>query len=230
MPQGLEHANHRKRVRTRFLNEGLDSFAEHEMLELLLFYAVARKDVNLLAHRLIDRFGSLADVLDAPYGELCKVPEMGENAAVLIKLITQLGRKYEESICRDIEIVNSIEDAATLLRPRFTGKTTEELWALCLDGKGKVLGVHLLASGSMNLTIVNNRKLIETAINSECSCIILAHNHPSGVAIPSCDDEQATRGFSAILAAMGVSLADHLIFARGEKDYVSMRDSGLLKG
>ena len=230
MAERFDHAEHRKRMKTRFLSEGLDNFAEHEALELLLYYAIARKDVNPLAHQLVNRFGSLANVFDAPYSELIKVPGVGENTAVLIKLMTQLSRKYEVSANADRSIVNTVEDAAELLRPQFVGKTDEELWMLCLDGKGKVLGLRMLASGSMNLSTVSTRKLMETVISTQCSCVVLAHNHPSGIAYPSSEDVEATRFFVASLKTVGVMLADHLIFAKGDTDFVSMKDSGLLGG
>ena len=230
MAEKLDHADHRKRMRARFLSEGLDNFAEHEALELLLYYSIARKDVNPLAHQLVDRFGSLAAVFDAPYNELMKVPGVGENTAVLIKLITQLSRKYQVSANSGISIVNTIEDAAILLRSRFVGKKDEELWMLCIDGKGKVLATRMLASGSMNMSTVNIRKLVEAALSTDCSCVVLAHNHPSGLAVPSLEDQEATKHFAAALKTVGVMLADHIIFAKGETDYVSMKLSGLMEG
>ncbi|MBE6992642.1 MAG: DNA repair protein RadC [Ruminococcaceae bacterium] len=226
----MEHTDHRKRMRERFLSEGLDNFAEHEALELLLYYSIARKDVNPLAHQLVNRFGSLAAVFDASYNELLKVPGVGENTAVLIKLLTQLARKYHVSANSNFDIVNTIEDAARLLGPRFVGKNDEELWMLCLDGKGKVLGMRMLACGSMNLSTVNIRRLMEAALATECSCAVLAHNHPSGIAVPSTEDEDATNCFRSALQTVGVMLVDHLIFAKGENDYVSMKESGLLGG
>ncbi len=230
MAESIEHADHRKRLRKRFLNEGLDNFEEHEALELLLFYAIGRKDVNPLAHQLIKRFGSLAAVCDAPFTELCKVPGVGENTAVLLKLIPQLCRKYEVSAATVKTIVNSVDEAAELLRPNFIGKTNEELWMLCLDGKGKVLGCRMLGSGSMNMSTVNTRKILEAAINTECACVVLAHNHPSGIAVPSQEDVASTKLINVTLRAAGVLLVDHLIFARGDEDYVSLKDSGLLEG
>lgn len=224
-----EHAMHRSRLRNRYLNEGIDNFEEHEVLELLLFYAIPRKDVNPLAHRLIDHFGSLAAVMDAPMNELCKIPGIGENAAMLLKLIPHLSRRYELSASQSRDIVSSIEEAAELMRPNFIGKTDEELWALCMDGKGKVLACRMIGQGTVNSSSINGRKLMELAINTESSCVILAHNHPSGVAVPSRDDVDATRYLRLALSAAGVILVDHLIFAKGDADYVSLKDSGLLE-
>ena len=212
------HDGHRQRLIARFLEEGLDSFEEHNVLELLLFLSV-------LAHRLIDAFGSLAGVLEAPYSELLQIEGVGENTAALIKLMPEMARAYlsreREEICLD-----STEKAGRYLLPRFIGRREETVFLVCVDAKCRVLSCGMLHRGSVNASEVNLRKIIAAALNYDAAGVILAHNHPGGVALPSPEDLDTTRRVRSVLEAMGVQLMDHIIVADG--DYVSLADSGQL--
>lgn len=219
------HDGHRQRLIARFLEEGLDSFEEHNVLELLLFYSIPRRDTNELAHRLIDAFGSLAGVLEAPYSELLQIEGVGENTAALIKLMPEMARAYlsreREEICLD-----STEKAGRYLLPRFIGRREETVFLVCVDAKCRVLSCGMLHRGSVNASEVNLRKIIAAALNYDAAGVILAHNHPGGVALPSPEDLDTTRRVRSVLEAMGVQLMDHIIVADG--DYVSLADSGQL--
>ena len=127
------HQGHRERMKQRFLKEGLDGFADHEVLELLLFYAIPQRDTNDLAHRLIDRFGSLDAVLDAPREELLSVKGVGENTATLLTLATWIYRRYLISAQREPVRVDSTDKAKALLWPRFVGEKDEVVYMLCMD-------------------------------------------------------------------------------------------------
>lgn len=221
------HAGHRERLRGRFLSEGLDGFAEHNVLELLLFYAVPQRDTNLLAHKLIEKFGSLAGVLDAPAEELCQVDGVGRNMAVLLTMMPQLFRRYKLSGLSTGQPLNTIEKAGAYLLPRFIGLRNEVVYLLCLDAKCKPLCCRQLFEGTVNIAQINTRKVVETALSMNASSVILAHNHLSGVALPSQEDEMTTLRVAAALDAVGVALADHIIVA--DDDFVSLAQSGLLK-
>lgn len=221
-----DHSGHRKRLRDRFINEGLANFPEHTVLELLLTYAIPRKDVNELAHDLIDRFGSLAAVLDADPEQLTKVPGIGRDSAVLLNLIPQLGSRYMLSRNDCTNIITSTSSAGQFILPRFFGETEEVVYVMAMDGKGKVLDCRMLFRGSVNSAAVSVRKVVEVAINTGCSSMIMAHNHTSGVAVPSKEDQDTTKLVSTALATIGVVLADHIIVADG--DYISMAESGLM--
>ena len=141
------HEGHRERLKRRFLQEGLDNFDEIQVLELLLFYAIPRRDTNPLAHRLLDQFGSLAGVLEAPASTLGQVPGIGENAATLLQLITAVSRYY--MICRASvgQPLNTVERCGAYLTPRFFGLRDEAVCALCLDAKCKPLACRILGPG-----------------------------------------------------------------------------------
>ena len=220
------HDGHREKMRRRFLEAGLDSFAEHEALEMLLFYAIPRRDTNALAHQLMDHFGSLDAVLSAPVEELMRMDGIGETAAVLLKLVPRVMQKARLSANRET-IINSTEKAGDYLLERFRGEKNEVIYQLCLDKKGKLLSCRRLNEGGADSSELNIRRLVENALLVSASAVILSHNHPSGIALPSSEDYTTTERVQAALNMVGVALVDHIIVA--DDDFVSMADSGTLK-
>lgn len=218
------HDGHRQRLKDRFLREGLDGFTEIQALELLLFYAIPVKDTNPLAHALLDRFGSLAKVLDAPVEKLTEVDGVKEHAATLLKLAKAMGRCYEISKVREERVLPTIEDCGEYLKPFFKGRKNETVFLLSLDAKLKVLDCQEVGEGSINYASVPVRRVVEMALEAGASSVVLAHNHPSGIALPSGDDIQTTRRVAAALSAVEIVLVDHLVVA--DDDYVSMVQSG----
>lgn len=218
------HDGHRQRMKERFFHEGLDHFSEFEALEMLLYYAIPRKDTNPLAHALIDRFGSMAQVLDAPLEELEKVPGISRNAAVLLKLVTEMGRLYKVKRTEEIKILRTITECGNYLKPYFFGRINETVYLLCLDAKCKVLSCREVGEGSVNSANVPIRRIVEIALAANASSVILAHNHPSGIALPSTEDVATTRRVAAALSTVDIQLADHIIVA--DDDYVSLVQSG----
>lgn len=221
------HDGHREKMRTRFRGGGLDHFSDHEVLELVLYYAIARIDTNEVAHRLIDRYGTLYGVLEAPIEDLQQVEGIGLAAATLIHLIPAVIRKAkidEES--REL-LVNSTEAAGSYLMECFAGEKTEVAIMLCTDIKGKLISAKRLGEGGIASVDLNIRKLMEIALLTSAYGIVLSHNHPSGVALPSEDDYMTTVNVKNALSTIGVKLLDHIIVADG--DYVSMADSGYLR-
>lgn len=217
------HAGHRKRVKDEFRARGLDGWADHKVLELLLFYAIPQGDVNGLAHVLIARFGSLAGVLDASADELLKVPGVGEHTALLLRLITAIGMRYRNQRSDFGELVQTPEEAAALLEPYFFGARNEMVYILCLDSKGKSLGVRKVSEGSIFASDINIRRIAEEAMGLRAAGIYLAHNHISNLAFPSAEDWQATDVIRAALQPVGVNLVDHLVFVDG--DAISLNQS-----
>ena len=217
------HKSHRERLKQHFLREGLDHFSDIQVLELLLFYAIPQKDTNPLAHALLDRFGSLSRVLEAPVEELRKVDGIKDNAATLLALVTQLCRYYQVDCAQRIQILDSLESCGEYLLPRFFGRTRETVFLLCLDAKCKVICCKEISEGSVNAASISIRKVVETALNVNAVSVVLAHNHPSGVALPSEEDVLTTKRLYAALQAVDVVLADHMVVAEG--DYVSMAQS-----
>ena len=214
------HKGHRQRLKARFLETGLDSFTDVQALELLLFYAIPQKDTNPIAHALLNRFGSLSQVLDADVEELEKVPGISDHAATLLRLVTQLGRFYQVDSAQRTEVLTSLDACGAYLVPRFFGRKVETVFLLCLDAKCKVLCCKEVGQGGTNSTAISIRKIVETAIGVNASTVVLAHNHPSGLAVPSPEDIQTTRRISQALKAVDIVLADHIIVA--DDDYVSI--------
>ena len=219
------HDGHRQRLKNRFREEGLDHFEEHEVLELLLYYTIPRKDTNPIAHELLHRFGSLAQVLDARPEELAKVPGMGDSAATFLSLITSVGRYYLVNRTIQETILPSIEKCGQYLVPFFHGRRNEMVYILCLDAKCKVLCCKEMGEGSVNSAGVPIRRIVETALGANATSVILAHNHPSGFALPSGEDVQTTKRVAMALDAVEIQLVDHIVVA--DDDFVSLAQSGL---
>ena len=220
------HDGHREKMRRRFLETGLEGFADHEALELLLYYAIPRRDTNPTAHALMERYGTLSAVLSAPVEDLQKVEGIGGSAAVLLSLVSRINRKARLADAAQETVINSTERAGAYLLERFAGETREVVYLMCLDRKGKLLACKRLADGGAASADLNIRKVMETVLLTSASAVILSHNHPSGVALPSPEDTGTTLQVREALRTIGVELVDHIIVA--DRDFVSMSDSGLL--
>ena len=218
------HDGHRQRLKNRFLEEGLEKFEEHQVLELLLFYCIPRQDTNLLAHRLINHFGSLTQVLSASADELKKVPGMGDSASTFLTLLNSFCRYYYSTRDTKPIILDSVSKCKEFLLPHFHRRRNEMVHILCLDAKGKLLCHKFMGEGSVNSAAVPIRRIVEVALGSGATGVVLAHNHPSGLALPSPEDELTTRQLAIALSAVDITLIDHLIIA--DADAVSLRQSG----
>ena len=221
------HDGHRERLKERFRSEGLDGFTEVQVLELLLFYSVPRKDTNEIAHALLEKFGTLAQVLDANPADLEKVPGMGSSSALFLKLLSAAGRRYQISRTESATILRTLEQCGAYLQPRCFGRKHEAVFLLCLDAKCKVLACKQVGEGSVNSAGVPIRRIVETALSANATMVVLAHNHPSGLALPSADDIQTTKRLAVALDTVEIALIDHLVFS--DDDYVSMAQSGYFK-
>lgn len=218
------HEGHRKRMKERFMKSGLDDFAPHNVLEFLLFYSIPRGDTNPIAHRLIDAFGSLSGVFDATPEELMKVSGVGDSTAILISMIPQMARKYLEDKADAVNVVGGCGDIGAYLLPKFVGRTNEALMMVSIDNKNKVISCSVVAEGTVDSAKVSRRKVMEEAMKVKATRVILAHNHPRGVAVPSAEDVAMTREIGRLFAQVGIELVDHIIIA--DDDYVSMAASG----
>lgn len=222
------HDGHRKRLKQQFLAHGED-FHDHQLLELLLCYSIPQGDVNELAHTLLDKYGSLAGLMDALPESLQQVPGVGEHTAVLLKMIPKLAGRYFDSRTALGTILDSTRAARDFLMPYFSqGARNEMVYLVCMDAKYKVLGCHKLGEGSVNAADITPRKVVETVLAHNATTAILAHNHVSGLALPSDADYATTRRLWNVLRDVGVELCDHLVFA--DDDMVSMKDSGFFTG
>jgi len=220
------HEGHRKRAKQLFLQNDFKGMSQHNILELILFYALPRRDTNKLAHILIERFGSISGVFDAPFDELIKVDGIGENAATLLKLFPSVSRLYNEDKCDVGNVLDSVEKAGRYLVPKFIGYNNEIFYIVCLDNKMKILYSGILFEGTANTVPIAIRKITEIVIRVNAAHVILSHNHPQGLCVPSAEDISSTRLIYRGLQQVGVNLRDHIIVAKG--DYISLSQAGVL--
>ena len=221
------HDGHRQRLKDRFRQDGLDNFNELQVLELLLFYCIPRQDTNPLAHALLDRFGTLSQVLEAPVLELEKVPGIGSNAATFLHLVRDAGRYYQINRTMQEKILLTTEQCGNYLSSFFIGRSNEMVFLLCMDAKCKVLCCKEIGEGSVNFASVPVRRIVQTALAANATTVVLAHNHPSGIAIPSSEDVQTTHRVAVALDTVDIALADHIIVA--DDEFVSLAQSGFYR-
>ena len=205
------HKDHRSRLRARFQKESLRSFSDHNILELLLFYAIPQKDTNELAHALLDRFGSLAAVFDAEMGDLMKVKGIGENAATLIKMIPQLSRAYLMDKETRYPDFTDLRKLGTYLVNYYIGEKNEKLVAVLLNNRCEMIDIILVKEGIVNQTEVSMRKVAEAAFSKNAAFFVLAHNHPDGNCQPSAQDISVTSTYSKTFRELGLPLVEHIV-------------------
>lgn len=220
------HDGHRERLKERFAEHGLDSFDDLNALELLLFYAIPRRDTNPIAHELLNKFGNLEAVLNASERELTEVPGIGKNVAILLRLVPQIVKKSQVSKASEIKIIGNSTDAGKYLLPRFMNEKDEVVYMLCLDSKRSVICCLEMGRGVVNAVDTNIRRMVETALKHKATTVIIAHNHPSGFALPSREDDYFTGRLYKAMETIGIRLEDHLIIV-GD-DFVSLADSGVM--
>lgn len=205
---------HRDRLRKRFLAEDLEKFEPHNALEILLFYALPRIDTNMIAHRLIDRFGSFSAVLDAPCDEIASVEGVGENAAVFIKLICATVKYYEKEQNKNKGIApDSSDEIGKLLIEKLSAEPNEKVVVMMLDNSGNITDIRVVHEGSVNSANINVRRITETVLLAKASSVIIAHNHPNGVALPSVEDIEATQTLKRAFSLIDVDLVEHYVVA-----------------
>jgi DNA repair protein RadC len=220
------HTGHRDRVKNRFLREGLDSFEQHQVLELLLFYSIPRRDTNKLAHTLIKKYGTLSAVFEADPMDLMTVPGIGKNSAVLLSLIPSLARVYFKDKWGNKPKLNSTTRAGEYLVSLFSGRLYEVFYVICLDAQNRVNHSCLVHEGTIDQAPVYPRLIVEAALRHQARSVILAHNHPGGTLEPSAADLSVTGEIAAALETISVKVLDHIIVA-GDS-YISFADRGLL--
>jgi DNA repair protein RadC len=221
------HENHRDRLREMYLKGGFKSMAPHQILELMLFYAIPRKDTNPLAHKLIDTFGSLSGVLEADPQALMAVDGVGKSVAAYLKMVIDVFQIYETEKNKDFHQLYTTDDFGRYLKPYFIGARNEISYLICLDGNMTLIACVELSQGDISSTSFSHRKIAEIAFRVNASYVVLAHNHPGATAIPSTSDIMLTQESQKILKELNVFLIDHLVFSDG--DFTSMASSGYIK-
>ena len=213
------HEGHRERMRNKYVNKGIEVFEQHEILEMLLFYAIPRKNTNDIAHRLLEACGSLSAVFDAPIDILMQQGR-SYNAAVLLHMIPDLSRAYQSDKFDNEEKIITDENIGKKMVHLFAGKNEECVYAFFLDAKGKEKYSGIISKGDASSAPLFSKDIVSIAARCKAVTVIIAHNHPSGVAFPSRADLEATADIADALDTIGIHLADHIIVA--DRDYISL--------
>ena len=222
------HKGHRENVRRRYIKGGLEVFAPHEILELLLYYAIPQKDTNPLAHRLIDAYGALPRVLSAPVSELETIEGVGERTAILLSLVFQIGRRIRLENARRAGVnFFSTKEAGEYLTALFSGRKHKAVYELCLNQRGDLVTCYDMANGDILSVSTDIRALVKNVLFCQSSCVIIAHNHTDGGEWPTPDDYAAAKRIAEAFDNVGVKLFDHIVVGKGE--YVSLREQGILR-
>ncbi len=222
------HDGHRTRMRERFSRVGFDGMQDHEVLEMLLYYSVPRKDTNPLAHRLIDCFGSIPGVLDATEDQLLKVDGMTKTSASLIKMMVPLFNRYKRESFEGKRLKSS-EESGKFLCNYYAGIPNERVMAVCMDASCKILAFEQISDGDAGSCLMNCRRIVELVLKyPKTTAIIISHNHPGGLALPSREDIDTTNEMIKTMRGMNISVVDHIIVA-GD-DFVSMASSANFRG
>lgn len=211
----MTHKGHRERLKNRFLSSP-ESFEDHELLELILFYTIPRKNTNETAHRLISRFGSLKGVLNASIEALCEVEDIGPNSALYIKAIAVLLMRYETSEAKDDGVLKSQANLVAFLKNLFIGTQNEISYILLFDNSKRLITCEKIGEGFSLEHTLSLRKITSCALSSNAVSAILVHNHPNGRAFPTGDDIHATNRIRLVLEPLGVTLMEHFIVAENE--------------
>ena len=218
------HKKHRERLREQFLNCDPNDLQLHQLLEMLLFYGRPRVDTNEIAHELLDNFRRFSSIFEANYDELIGTHGIGENTAVLIKLIHAVVRRYDLDKDTPGEQITSSSAAGKYILPFFKGLTVEKVFLVALNGKNEVVYRDFIQSGVTNSVDIPLRTVAEKLLTRNATAAIIAHNHPGAFALPSSDDISSTNYIKDLLSNFGIDLFDHVIVS--DNDYVSLKESG----
>lgn len=221
------HKNHRKRMKQKFLENGIKNFSEHEILEFLLFYSIPQGDTNALAHILINKYGSLSKVLDAPLASLTETKGVGEHTAILIKLLPQIFKEYQSGRAESINVLKNMSDCYQLASELFCNATVEELYIVCLNGGNSILAKKMIAEGTSDKVIVVMRDITDFILKYKTSRILIYHNHPSEIMEFSKNDENLTSTIFATCILNEIDVVDHILYTHN--GCLSMKNTGKLK-
>jgi len=205
---------HRARIRARLLRAGPDSVADHELIELILFLALPRRDTKPIARLLLARFGSFAGVITASSADLCTVEGMGEAAAAALKIVQAAAHRLARTQIAERPLLNHQDRVHSYLKSVMAFETKEQFRVLFLDARNRLIADEILSRGTVNHTPVYPREVVTRALELKATALILVHNHPSGDPTPSGEDKAMTRDILAATTPLGLSLHDHIIVGK----------------
>ena len=207
------HQGHRKRVKNRYIKEGFDNFQDHEVLEAALFLANKRGDTNATSHLLINEFGSVKGVLEADFDMLQKVEGVGECTAFSLKVILELLKRYERCVHENPVRYTRISQIGMYFYNKYIGVTKERLYVMLFNNRMNLLDCVMVSEGSVTSTGIPLNKINDLIVQKKAAAVVLAHNHPDGLAVPSPNDMEVTDTVRQLLESIDVTLVEHLIIA-----------------
>ncbi len=219
------YANHRRRIKNKYLSEGLDGWYDYEVLELLLFYAIPRKDTKPIAKNLLKKFGNLSGVISADVKELKEVEGVSAHSSVFLKMIEELTVLFHHEKLQDKDLLNSPKLVSDYLKSTLKYSPDEQFRVLFLNTRNRLIKAETLHTGTVNRSVVYPRKVVERALYHHSTGVILSHNHPAGSLTPSPDDIEATKSIRKALDTVEVNLLDHIII--GGNGYFSFAENGI---
>jgi DNA repair protein RadC len=217
---------HRKRLRERFCEGGIKALADYELIELLLTYSILRRDVKTQAKSLLRKFSSVSGLLSACPNDIASVKGLNKESAALISLVHAIHTKYFEEKMIGSNPLSAPEEVVNFSKVYLAEKSDENLMAVFVNSKNKVVGYEIISEGTVDAAVVYPRKIIRKTLDNNANGIILVHNHPSGDPAPSSDDISLTKAVKNAAASMDIRLLDHIII--GKNGYLSFLEKGML--
>lgn len=207
----------------------MSHFTEYQLLELALCFSVPRVDTNPIAHRLLEKFDSVKGIFDASPEELCRVEGVGENTAIFLQTVLELMRRYERDLLQRKVCYNTLSSIASYLHPYFSGLNRERLYMMLFNNRMNLMDCVLISEGAVNCTSAQLRPIVETAFKYEASAVVMAHNHPNGLRVPSPSDIEFTEMLNKHLNEIGIVLLEHLVFADQEYQPIMLQQHGTFR-
>lgn len=213
------HEGHRERLKNKYLKNGIDSFEDHEILELLLFYSIPRKNTNELAHALMNKYGSLKAVLEADPYDMLNETGVGKHTAVLLSLVLDVAKTYLKDTKNKNPVILSSKQAGQYCMDLFVGEYEEKVYIICLNKQYKVIHSELISEGTISQAVIFSDKAAKAALRHNAYFVVITHNHPGGSKRPSKSDIETTNRLNQTFQALGKQMIDHIIV--GENGYYS---------
>lgn len=217
------HRGHRKRLKRRYIEALGEGFCDHELLELLLFYAIPRRNTNEISHRLMERFGSIERIVEASPDELTKVDGIGNNSAVLIHLTLSLAKRYALEFKAENPRLNTLDKLVNYARSSFVGATGEKVYLYFLDNSLRLVDARLIAVGAIDEVKVLVRNVMELALLKRVSAVAIAHNHTGAGVEESLADVEFTMLLQRELELIGIRLVEHVIINKNDYNAILLK-------
>jgi DNA repair protein RadC len=220
------YIGHRKRLKQKYEQNGINGWLDYEILEFILFYAIPRKDTKLIAKRLLSKFKTIRGILDADRKEIESVKGISKNSTLFLKLLKDIFVFYMEQNIHERDLLSSPKLVYDYLKARLKGLADEEFKMMFLDSRNQLISMESLKNGTVNRVIVFPRKIVERALYNHAVGVIIAHNHPSGSIEPSVEDQSITETIKEALNTVDIKLLDHIII--GGNEYFSFKENRIV--